>query len=133
MKIIVCLDNKKGMLFQCRRVSRDLEVVKDILSLGETIWMHPYSEKLFSGYGGDQKIDKAFLENVDEGWCFVENQSLLEYKNDINEILVYWWNRNYPSDFFFDLDLEQWTLCETREFVGKSHEKITRERYIRGD
>ena len=47
------------------------------------------------------------------------------------EIILYKWNRVYPADFRFEVDLSSWKLEESEEFAGLSHEKITRERYIR--
>ena len=53
---------------------------------------------------------------------------------DIEKIILYRWNRKYPADFRFDINLEdsEWKLAETREFTGSSHEKITEEVYVRG-
>jgi hypothetical protein len=47
--------------------------------------------------------------------------------------VVYRWNRRYPGDVFFDLDVSAapWRCVETEEFVGSSHEKITKEVYVK--
>ena len=49
----------------------------------------------------------------------------------IQEIYLYRWNRDYPADVYFPVDLSGWNCVETKEFAGSSHEKITRERYVR--
>ena len=61
------------------------------------------------------------MENADVSGC-VER---------IEEIYLYRWNRDYPADVYFPVDLSMWKCVETKEFAGSSHEKITRERYTR--
>ena len=46
-------------------------------------------------------------------------------------LILYRWNRAYPSDVRWELDLSQFALTERAEFSGTSHETITRERYTR--
>ena len=38
-----------------------------------------------------------------------------------------------PADLRFDVPLEDWRLTQVSELVGTSHEKITREVYVRED
>lgn len=66
--------------------------------------------------------------------AFLENIPAAPYEDRIEKIILFWWNRKYPSDTWFDIDLEGggWKLSETREFSGSSHEKITEEVYVRG-
>ena len=49
----------------------------------------------------------------------------------IEEVIVYKWNRRYPTDTYFDLDLAAlgFRLASSEEFAGYSHEKITKETY----
>ena len=132
MKVIVCVDDNFGILFNKRRQSRDAAVIADIYKMTGTLWVHPFSDKLFSDYGGQVVTDEEFLKKAGAGdICFVENQCLLPYKDKIEQIILYKWNRKYPSDFKLDLDLQEWQIIETKEFVGTSHEKITRETYQR--
>ena len=132
MKVIVCVDDNFGILFNKRRQSRDAAVIADIYKMKGTLWIHPFSDKLFSDYGGQVVTDEEFLEKAGAGdICFVENQCLIPYKDKIEQIILYKWNRKYPSDFKLDLDLQEWKIIETKEFVGTSHEKITRETYQR--
>ena len=54
----------------------------------------------------------------------------IKYFNDkIEKLIVFKWNREYPSDFSLDIDLSQWSLISTTDFKGNSHEKITMEVY----
>lgn len=134
MKIIICIDDNQGMLFNKRRQSRDAKVLEDIANLTKELWISPFSEKLFEGMSSavcvDAKISNMFLDKAGVGeYCFVEDEKLLPYINDIEQLIIYKWNRKYPSDFKLDLNLDEWKLIEAVDFVGKSHEKITREIY----
>lgn len=128
MKFIVCLDDKNGMMFNKRRQSRDKILIEDVLELckGEKLYINEYSAKLFP------ENEVEICENPaekDDGYCFAENFTVNE--EDIEEIIVYKWNRLYPADTYFNINLENWTLAEVVDFKGSSHEKITRERYVR--
>lgn len=135
MIAMVCLDDRKGMLFNKRRQSRDRAVTEKILELaGERrLWIHPFSEKLFADNRAENIIsDECFLEKAGEGeYCFVENCGFAECGERLEKLIVFWWNRSYPSDLWLDIDLEEWKKTETEEFAGHSHEKITREVYER--
>ena len=128
MKLIVCLDHKNGMLFNKRRQSRDRILIENILGLckGEKLYTNVYSATLFP------KNSVIVFEKADEiesGYIFAENFMLDEDK--IQEIIIYKWNKVYPADTFFNISLDGWNLTETLDFAGSSHEKITRERYVR--
>ncbi len=136
MKIFVCLDDNNGMMFNHRRQSRDTKVLEDVVhTAGDMgIMMNHYSKNLFDGIecGVDLFFEDMFLDEAPEGMCcFVENEPLAPYENKIQEIIIYRWNRMYPSDMKFDINLDEWTIKETTEFPGKSHKNITKEVYIR--
>ena len=123
MTVIVCLDNANGMMFNHRRQSRDANVVKDILKTinGTSLLIAPYSEPLFSQAECSVSISDSFLTDADANdYCFVENTSVAEFKEKISKLVIYKWNRDYPADFYFDID-----------YGGTSHEKITKEVYVR--
>lgn len=139
MKVITCMDDHMGMCFNGRRVSRDRVVTEDVLNLTKDgrLWIAPESETLFADYQElkeleNWKVDPDFLEKAGtEEYCFVEKSSVKEYESEITGIVLYRWNRSYPADLFFDIDLDRWDLKEKVEFCGHSHEKITREIYSR--
>lgn len=133
MHIIVCLDDKNGMLFNKRRQSRDEVLCKRIIEeAGEkAILMNGYSAKLFEE--GRVTVDENFLENAKAGdICFVENTDVLPFAEHIESIMVYRWNRVYPSDTVFPFEelTKGRRLLQKTEFTGKSHEKITEEVYV---
>ncbi len=132
MQVIVCLDDRNGMLFNHRRQSRDREVLKEILkdAEGKRLWIRPFSQKLFQGTENRVQISDSPLDAASPGeTCFVEDLSLAGWEDSIESLTVYRWNRHYPGDFFLDLDLSGWRLVSRREFSGNSHEKITKEVY----
>lgn len=132
MRVIICLDDRNGMLFNHRRQSRDREVLKDILKAaeGNRVWIRPFSQKLFQGAENQVRVSESPLEAAGPGEaCFVEELPLAGWEGAIESLTVYRWNRHYPGDFFLDLDLSGWRLVSRREFPGSSHEKITKEVY----
>ena len=128
MKLIVCLDDNRGMLFNSRRQSRDRVLIKNVLELceGEKLYTNDYSLTLFPE--NSVEIFESTSE-IGNGYCFAENFTVNE--DALEEIIVYKWNRVYPADVHFNISLENWNLTETVDFEGSSHEKITREIYVR--
>ena len=135
MILIVCLDDKKGRMFNHRRQSRDQAVTEEIqkICMGKKLWMSPYSDKLYGSLEGmDIVVENDFLSLAGSGEiCLVESDSLMPSIEKIEQIIVFWWNRTYPADVYLDLDLSRWERKERYEFPGTSHEKITEERYER--
>jgi len=114
MKLIVCLDEAMGMAFNRRRQSSDKEVTKKIKELtdGVPLYINPYSSDLFpEGVCGEG-----------DGFYFAEVD--LPQK-DFDEIYAFYWNRLYPSDLKFSVDLSCYDALDTYDFAGSSHDKIT--------
>jgi hypothetical protein len=134
MKLIVCLDERCGMEFNKRRQSRDSVLIKDILALtaDSELYISEYSKLLFEEDTHAAVIDSPEL--LKEGsspspYYFMEKKLSELPSYPIDEVVIYRWNRHYPSDVYFDLDMSPFKLIETKEFVGSSHKKITREVY----
>lgn len=130
---IVCVDDRFGMAFNHRRCSRDAAVTADILhrTAGAKIWIDTYSAKLFAGSDGVIADDRA-LEKAGAGeYVFCELMDPGKYQERIEKVLVYFWNRSYPSDTKLTLDPGLWTRTVIAEFAGHSHEKITVEEWTR--
>ena len=52
----------------------------------------------------------------------------------IEKVIICRWNRDYPADFFFDLDMADFHLKGTMmEFQGSSHERITIEEWVKNE
>ena len=135
MHVIVCLDDRNGMLFHHRRQSRDRAVVADIMQhLGkETLYLRPFSLPLFQGWELNLVVDEQALGHAGPGsFCFVEGKPLKPWEPRIERLILYRWNRRYPGDTYFDLSLEfPWRLESQWDFPGYSHKKITKEIYCR--
>lgn len=130
----VCVDDRNGMLFNKRRLSRDRAQQEDLLALcgSEKLWLHSFSAKLFADYEAQIIVDDCFLQNAGVGEiCFVEDQPLQPWLKRLEGVILYRWNRAYPSDQTLDLDLNVFVCKEREEFPGTSHKTITREIYMR--
>lgn len=135
MQVAICLDDRQGMLFHQRRLSQDRVMRADLLNAlqGGKLWLNAYSARQFSAEDQENLcITEDFLDKTpDDAYCFVENQALKPYTERIEKLIVYRWNRVYPSDMRLDLDLSTWNLVYQEDFPGYSHEKITKEIYTR--
>ena len=138
MILAVCVDNNGGMAFGNRRQSRDIAVCRDLAETckGNTLYIDAYSEKIFA------EVENLCVEiNVvtsfddvcfgDDDCAFVEKEQPSLFVDKISKIVLYKWNRDYPYDMQFDIDMTEWKLMSMTEFPGKSHERITREVYVR--
>lgn len=135
MKVILCIDDACGMMFNNRRQSRDRCVIEDIIKLlnGKPLFVNEYSATLFAGYDVQLKVSADFMSKADtDDFCFVENECLLPFKSKINSITVYKWNRLYPADMRLDIKLQDiGNVASVSEIKGYSHEKITKEIYAK--
>ena len=135
MKIIVCLDDFGGMLFNFRRQSRDRVLIADVMAdiADKKIYILEFSKLLFEAYEGKYEIVEDFSCLSDDCVCFVENIDVAPFINKVSGVTVYHWNRIYPRDFVFDIDLEKegFSVVSSREFAGYSHENIKKEVYER--
>ena len=146
MKVIVCVDDQNGMLFNQRRQSRDQLMLRDMIEMvrdaEEKLWISHLAEKMIFQFLEKESITEqvrpfitvtdGLLEEAEEGeFCFVEAEKLSSCTKQIETMIVYRWNRLYPADQFLDIDLSAWRLEERKEFAGSSHEIITREVYTK--
>ena len=133
MTLIVCVDDELGMASCGKRQSRDRALCEDIVAFaeGKTIRMDPRSAKLFEGLGGNIETGGALSDCTEAGTCcFAEFEPVRQLAERAHTLVIYRWNRHYPSDLRFDVPLEEWRLHAVTEFAGTSHEIITREVYI---
>lgn len=96
--------------------------------------MNHYSAKQFESDYEQINVDDSFmLEATDGDYCFAEDIDATQYEKWIEQIIVYRWNRKYPSDLQFNISLTDghWKKIKTEDFVGSSHEKITMEVYTK--
>lgn len=133
MILIVCVDDAGGLGFNRRRQSQDRALRARMLRKWGRLWMNAYSAGQFAKED-PVTADEDFLEKSGPGdACFAEGPAAAEALDRAEKLVLYRWNRKYPADCHFPLDLEArgWRLEEAAEFAGSSHEKITEEVYVR--
>ena len=137
MILIVCVDEKNGMMFNNRRQSKDRILSEHILKIvdNKKIWMNSYSKSAFEGQESlNIAVDDNFIEKINKDeYCFVENIDVNTIINKVDKIILYNWNRHYPADRYFNINLEEWVVDSENEFQGSSHEKISEKVYVRGN
>ena len=133
MKVAVCVDDAQGMTFFGKRQSSDRVLIEEFITSnsGRRVYITPFSARIFQNYPEVIQSATALDDAGDFDVCFIENLRLAPYASKIEELVVYRWNRSYPSDFKLDLDLTEWQLVSSSEFQGSSHDNITREIYKR--
>lgn len=131
MNLIICLDTKNGYSFAGRRQSKDkIQVQKMLETVGTAkLFLNEYSVNIFDNLPNNVVVSTNPLNDAEENdFCFVENLPIGNIT--FNKIVIYRWNRNYPSDKKFNQDLLIGkTLVSSVDFSGNSHEKITQEVY----
>ncbi len=134
MKIIICIDERCGVSFLGKRQSRDAAVIRDIIKCSEglKILTDAYSIALFNedeAAVSEDPIKEAGQDDI----CFIERTDVTPYLDVADELVIYKWNRHYPSDKKFTSRPEDHglSLSKTEELSGRSHEKITKETYKR--
>ena len=131
MTVILCTDDRGGMLFNRRRVSRDATVYEDILKMAgeKKILIRSFSRELFP----ENRItlcEELLSAGESDDYCFVEDLDITPYLSGISRIILYRWGRTYPFDFAFDDSvLKVFSPVETEKIVGTSHPEITKEVY----
>ena len=127
MILAVCADDRLGISFGGRRQSKDSALRRRLLELsGGNLRMSDYSARQFAEpvYSGADYLSGAKTGD----WCFVENGDYEVFSEAIEQIVLFRWNRHYPSDLQFRFP-GKWALVRSEEFPGSSHEKITLEVY----
>lgn len=131
MILCLCVDKKNGMMFFGKRQSQDRIQREEMLNLigNNRLWVSKYSASLFNNTDNIVVDDDFYIKADENDYCFVEDKNI--DLNDCSSVVIYNWNRHYPADKFFDLDLKKYgyKLVFKRDFAGSSHEKITEEIY----
>ena len=134
MTVFVCIDDRGGMLFGNKRQSRDSILLSDMANtVGEgLLYISDFSESLIARSDMSAVCVPYPLDTAGEGdFVFNECFHIKNHTGRINRLVIYKWNRRYPYDFALDIDpvTEGFSLKESYDFVGSSHDKITKEIY----
>ena len=132
MTVFVCIDDRGGMMFNKRRQSRDSRVIEDIVRTVDdgVLYISDFSEILFEESDASViSVPDPLCSAGNDAFVFIENLHLGEHLDKIDRLIIYKWNRKYPYDFAIDIDptTAGYKRRSVREFVGTSHDKITRE------
>ena len=132
MRIALCIEKSNGFSFNNRRLSQDGAILYKLSELAGDgkICLNEYSSKLFLEKDNLKISENFFSEAEEKDICFVENSMIPELKK-ITEIYLFKWNRDYPADTYFLLDLKNngFNKVKTENFAGTSHKQITLEIY----
>ena len=104
--VAITVDDKMGIAFNNRRQSKDKILIADICNETESpIYVTSYSAPLFEEYEDKIRVVKEPMrECPDDGVCFVEMTEIRSYANEISRLVIYRWNRHYPSDKKLDFN-----------------------------
>ena len=113
-------------MFNNRRLSSDKCITDDIEKFAKTnrVIVTPYSHKLFS------ERSNVIVNN---DYCFVEDSDINKCLSKVTEIIMFKWNRDYPYDKTLSMNLDNWKLVSHADFAGNSHEKISKDVFLRKD
>ena len=130
MNIMVAVDDNGGMMFNSRRQSQDTVLREYILNISKdsVLWMNEYSLGQFETLPPNVKISEDYLSEAGNGdYCFVENKNIGEVSDRLEMLILFHWNRRYPSDMKLDYDplAKGMHVKSTEDIVGQAHEKIT--------
>lgn len=132
MTVYFCLDDRGGMLFGGRRQSRDAALLADLAAgVPLVLTIDPFSEKLIAAAGIPYVLAGEVL--AEDAHFFLENRIPDTVVPSADTLVIYRWNRHYPSDVRWEKAPADFgfTLSETTEFAGKSHDAITKEVYVK--
>ena len=126
--LIVCISNNNGMMFNNRRQSRDRLLLEKLCTdyQNERIIIHEYSKRLFEGLPVEVTTEVC----VNDATSFVEDPDLSPCEAIFDKIIVVRWNRDYPADKFFNVDMSAYECVNREDFIGKSHDEILIETYV---
>ncbi len=124
MKVFICLDDKNGMLFNKRRLSKDRVVVAKVEEIieNEALYISKYTQSLFP----DGIVCEGF--GYPYGYAFIEDPAHLDERH-IDTLYIFRWNRHYPSDAKFTMSLKNFELVDEETMVGYSHDEVTLQVY----
>ena len=118
------------MIFNNRRQSQDSMLREKIRSFvgNNKIFLNEYSAKQFENTDNLIISDDFLTRAKNDDFCFAENSHIPT--DNIDEVYLFKWNRDYPADMYFTIDLKTgFKKVQTEDFVGTSHKKITLEIY----
>jgi len=133
VKVIVIVDDRMGTEYNRRPLSRDRKLIRDLLFLTGPAPLYADARLLSLFPENDRHSvrvsDDPFADAGPGEYVLAGGRPLSDIQDQIEELILYRWNRHYPSDKRLDLDPDAWTLMQYASFAGSSHPRISREIY----
>ncbi len=139
MKVILCIDEKGGVRFHGRRLSQDRIQRADVLRRfgREQLFMKEETAALYADAEMERihRVIKWEPTIGKDGWWVCEDLEFMKWKEQLQELVLYRWNRKYPSDeqLSLTLTLPLWSCQACDTFAGSSHPLIHVEHYVKGE
>ncbi len=134
MKFIICIDKNNGVSLFNKRLSSDIALREYLAQIiGDSkLWVSSYSAKQFGDECAYITDDDYLSKAGEQDYVFVEDKGFDIAK--ATQFIICNWNRRYPADAFFKVDLKAlgFKRVDKQDLKGKSHDKITVEVYQRG-
>ena len=134
MKLVVCLDENNGISFFHKRQSQDELQRKNLFELigNSKLFVSDYSYDLYKDFEFNFEIIDEKTKIIENSVFLYEGDFLEKFLQSVDEIIIYFWNRDYPFDEIFEeFQEDYWKEKEVFEFKGKSHDKITRKIFVK--
>jgi hypothetical protein len=123
------------MTFFGRRQSADSALRERMISYanGKELFMDAYSAAQFADCEANIAVTDDFSGVPDDSVCFIEDLEPESLLRRSDRLVIYRWNRNYPSEtsFSFNPYEEGMKLERMSDFSGFSHPRITEEIWVR--
>ena len=133
MILMVCIDDRGGMMFNHRRQSRDRVLCARMLEIAKDSCLHvtPYTQKIFDTAAPLCVSDAPWLKAAEGEYYFAEDGEIPMER--VEQVYLYRWNRAYTGDRYFEADLAAlgFVLTRSEDFAGSSHDQMTEEIYVR--
>ena len=133
MTLVICLDQKGGMLFNKRRQTLDYEIVDQICKIGgDSLYISPFSEGYFKGKTV-KVVGNPLQDAPTNATVFIEDTDALPYVKGIDKIIFFRWSEIYPTDYkisFNPTEVGFRALGEIK-FSTKVHKDVKKEIYKR--
>lgn len=135
LTVVLTVDDAMGLAFNNRRQSRDRNLIEDLMSeINGPVYVTGYSMPLFEKFADRVYVAEDPIKSCPDGAsCFLEMTDISCFTEIIDKLIIYKWNRLYPSDVRLSgSPLEHgFRLISATDFQGSSHEIITKEIYIK--
>ena len=134
LHIAFAVDERNGLMFNDRRVSKDSALREEVLNLARTaggsVRVRPYSLTQFAQDDPVQAFDAPWSDAQAGDIVFIEDVDPATVPG-VTKVTLFHWNRTYPYDLVSTFDFGGFELTGTKEFEGSSHERITEETWVK--